>query len=456
MIALLLAALPGATTATADDTPVQEAAAPWEKKLFDMTFLTAHNAMANHRSVFAAAFNHAYQRETITGQLNQGARALMLDAYRQPSSSGKYDAFLCHGQCPRTVTKEGEIYSTASQTLTSGLAEVVKFLNDNRQEIVVVNLEDRLGDEHSNLVYEAVSDSGARRLLFNPTPKTLDGTPGFAVKDKDWPTVSDMISVNQRLLFFSSNGWRADKDPRIMYTKEWTVENSFEEDATGSCDGQGGDAKPLNAAHRSLYHEKYTRLFTMNHFSHGTPRTEAAAKRYNTADTISSHVATCMRATGGKKPNFLAVDYFDANDFAARERVQTYNTVRGLTAIANYHDQTVLDTEGGSFEDGTRVVTWTNERKANQQWYAEQWGSDILFFIGKERRLLTNSGGKATLWWDYHHRPDQRWKMVRKGAYYQIVSKQDGKCLTKAGHGQQMVIKSCSSTDVNQLWEFHR
>lgn len=143
------------------------------------------------------------QEDSVTDQLNNGVRALMLDVY-----DFRDDIWLCHslgGTCYDLTAFEPAIHT---------LREVEAFLLRNPSEIVTLILEDHVSS-HQGLT-----------KLFN---KTGLGKYWFPVanmpqKGEDWPIVSDMIKHNHRLLVFTSNRSK-ELTEGIAYQWNYMVEN---------------------------------------------------------------------------------------------------------------------------------------------------------------------------------------------------------------------------------------
>ncbi|MBA0617948.1 hypothetical protein Godav_027352, partial [Gossypium davidsonii] len=148
-------------------------------------FLTTHNAYAIdgyplHTPVPRVTFTN--QEDMITDQLNNGARALMLDTYDFDG-----DVWMCHsfgGQC-HDITAFGPAIDY--------LKEIEAFLSANTEEIVTLILEDYVGPNGLTKVF---TDAGLMKYWFPVSNMPKNG--------EDWPLVSDMVANNQRLLVFTS------------------------------------------------------------------------------------------------------------------------------------------------------------------------------------------------------------------------------------------------------------
>ncbi|MFD3655193.1 FG-GAP-like repeat-containing protein, partial [Streptomyces sp. NPDC058620] len=287
---------------------------PADPTFDQMTFLTAHNAFNNNFDADGFAFPLANQPVSIRDQLAGGVRALMLDAH---SANGRVR--MCHELCALT-----------NQPLSEVFTHIGDFLKDpaNRNEILTVFLEDYTS--YAEMEAEVGDDlrPGGQLdgLLFNPGKDKLPGFPSdiaWNVKEKGWPTVSKMRDANKRLVLFSD---RSDKvtSPQgdtalgFMHQREWTVENHWtmgpgigESDWT--CTTRWGEL-PL-----SQEEPAFRRLFVMNHFRDAAVARTAETDNEKVLDRTQRFCSPAAR----KKPNFLAVDYFDRG--GATSAVQALN-----------------------------------------------------------------------------------------------------------------------------------
>ncbi|XP_039796759.1 PI-PLC X domain-containing protein At5g67130-like [Panicum virgatum] len=163
-------------------------------------FLTTHNSFSITGVTRLTFYN---QEDSVTDQLNNGVRALMLDVY-----DFRDDIWLCHslgGTCYDLTAFEPAIHT---------LREVEAFLLRNPSEIVTLILEDHVSS-HQGLT-----------KLFNKTGlgKYWFPVPNMPQKGEDWPIVSDMIKHNHRLLVFTSNRSK-ELTEGISYQWNYMVEN---------------------------------------------------------------------------------------------------------------------------------------------------------------------------------------------------------------------------------------
>ncbi|XP_016726568.1 PI-PLC X domain-containing protein At5g67130 isoform X1 [Gossypium hirsutum] len=284
------------------------------------SWLTTHNSFARLGKKSATGsliLEPTNQQDSITDQLNNGVRGLMLDMY-----DFQNDIWLCHsfgGQC---------FNNTAFQPAINILKEIQAFLEANPSEIVTIIIEDYVTSPRGlSKVFDA---AGLRKFWFPVSRMPKNGG--------SWPTVDDMVQKNQRMVVFTSKSAK-EASEGIAYQWRYMVENQCEScyhhllnsslkkaeklylfqsrsdiDAfLGTTDGNGGmiagscpnraESPAMNATSRSLV--------LINYFPDIPDVTQAC--RHNSAPLISM-MNTCHVAAGNRWPNFIAVDFYKRSD----------------------------------------------------------------------------------------------------------------------------------------------
>ncbi|GFZ18771.1 PLC-like phosphodiesterases superfamily protein [Actinidia rufa] len=217
------------------------------------------------------------QEDTVTNQLRNGVRGLMLDMY-----DFEDDIWLCH-------SFRGQCYNfTAFQPAINSLKEVEAFLSTNPTEIVTIIIEDYV---HTPKGLTKLFNDAALDNYWFPVSK-------MPKKGEDWPTITDMVQQNHRLLVFTSDSSK-EADEGIAYQWRYMVENEYGDGSVvqGSC-RKRKESRPLSS--------KGATLFLQNSFP--TFPVQADACKEHSA-LLGDMVGTCYKAAG-KIPNFLSVNFY--------------------------------------------------------------------------------------------------------------------------------------------------
>ncbi|KAG2724424.1 hypothetical protein I3760_01G015400 [Carya illinoinensis] len=249
------------------------------------SWLTTHNsyALSGAKSATGSAIlAPTNQEDSVTSQLNNGVRGLMLDMY-----DFQNDIWLCHsigGQCYNF---------TAFQPAINVLKEIQAFLEANTSEIVTIFIEDYVTSSQG--LTKVFNASGLSKYLFPLSRMPKNGG--------DWPTVDDMVQKNQRLVVFTSKSSK-EATEGIAYEWNYVVENQYGNDGmvAGSCPSRA-ESSPMNTSSKSLV--------LQNYFSTDPNQTKACAD--NSAPLIGM-MTTCYEASAKRWPNFIAVDFYQRSD----------------------------------------------------------------------------------------------------------------------------------------------
>lgn len=249
------------------------------------TWLTTHNAFAKlgaRSATGSVILSPENQQDSITSQLNNGVRGLMLDMY-----DFNNDIWLCH-------SFGGKCYNyTAFQPAINVLNEVKVFLEANTYEVITIIIEDYVTSP--NGLTRVFNASGLSKFLFPAARMPKNGG--------EWPTVDDMVRQNQRLVVFTSKSYKESSEG-IAYEWKYLVENQYGNGGmiVGSCP---------NRAESSSMNTKTRSLVLMNYFPDNP--VEVTACKHNSAPLISM-MNTCYESAGKRWPNFVAVDFYKRSD----------------------------------------------------------------------------------------------------------------------------------------------
>ncbi|KAF8410090.1 hypothetical protein HHK36_002612 [Tetracentron sinense] len=222
------------------------------------------------------------QEDSVTNQLRNGVRGLMLDMYDFDN-----DIWLCHSM-------RGQCYNiTAFEPAINTLKEVESFLTENPSEIVTIIIEDYVHTPKG--LTKLFTDAGLTKYWF-PVSK-------MPTKGEDWPTVNDMVLENYRLLVFTSVASK-EAEEGIAYQWRYMVENESGDGGVvqGSCPNRK-ESQSLNSGSASL--------FLQNYFPTIPIETETCKEH---SASLAEMVGTCYKAAGNSMPNFLAVNFYMRSD----------------------------------------------------------------------------------------------------------------------------------------------
>ncbi|KAG2375976.1 PI-PLC X domain-containing protein [Vigna angularis] len=222
------------------------------------------------------------QEDTVTNQLRNGVRGLMLDMY-----DFENDIWLCHS------FREQCFNFTAFQPAINTLREVEAFLTANPTEIITIVIEDYVRTPKG--LINLFSNAGLDKYWFpvSDMPK----------KGEDWPTVTEMVQANRRLLVFTSDASK-EAEEGIAYQWTYMIENE-----SGDPGVQGGScphrkkSKPLTSRSASLFLQNYFPTYPV----------EADSCKEHSAP-LADMVNTCYKAAGNMLPNFIAVNFYMRSD----------------------------------------------------------------------------------------------------------------------------------------------
>ncbi|MGK5440446.1 phospholipase [Micromonospora sp. URMC 105] len=284
-------------------TPVEPVTRPLppedERRLDQVTFLTAHNAYANgHDGGFAPPLVNLLpnQARGIERQLADGVRGFQLDIHQTRDG-----AILCHNSC---------FLVSRPVALWVDLQRIVDFLRRNPREFVTVFLEDYVSAPV--LRAELARVPGLTDLLYRPDLEGVHAT--------GWPRLRELRDRDRRLLIFTDRRREDDQAGSltrdtfgVLYQREWTVENYWTMgpgigQSDWTCVSRWPDL-PLTRGDGSAFRP----LFVMNHFRDAPVPVTAAADNSRLLNRAQRFCQPAAR----KKPNFVAVDRYDLGDATA-------------------------------------------------------------------------------------------------------------------------------------------
>lgn len=251
-----------------------------------ITFLTTHNAFNNDQD----GFSLPNQNFSITRQLVDGVRALMIDVYEKNNELVVYHGYFSLGHKP----------------LSYSLSQIRDFLDNNPNEVITLILECYTS---SHKIETALTDAGLINYVYSRS------------SDENWPAISDLVQRNKRLVIFSDKNDASSSQNWYHYLWKYAVETSFEAKDKADFNSTFNRGKASNT------------FFILNHFltsSLGTgSRTKAEA--VNSNPFFESRISKVVKETG-KRINFLTVDFYELGNC-----IELVNTLNGIPqAEPNY------------------------------------------------------------------------------------------------------------------------
>lgn len=311
----------GATTASAG-TEVRACnghAALCDRPLNEVAFPATHNAMSSSEY---PDWLFGQQERTMTGQLRDGIRGLLIDAHFGQKVGDRVLTDL-DGEQRETVEKElGPEATEAAMrirdrllagneepgpkqvwlchvmcelgafTMVDGLREIRDFLVSHPHEVVVVIVEDD-GPMPKDIA-KAVEESGLLPYVWKQPPASPEGP---------WPTLREMIEADQRVLMLAEKNGGDPKVPWYLdgyrYMRETPYHFTSPKQMT-CAPNRGGD--------------RGGSLFLLNNWidTYPIPRT-SNARIVNSYDFLLDRARRCERERG-MFPNILAVDLYRTGD----------------------------------------------------------------------------------------------------------------------------------------------
>lgn len=300
---IVLATLIGATIAPATASHLKQrclgSARMCALRYDQAAFLATHNSMSST----AAKFIGPLQDPDITSQLDEGARALLIDthSWERPDevfakvqsadfppdlkaqlpdlinlvNPPKPGPWLCHAVC-----RAGAI------AFVPTLKQLRAWLDAHPGEVVTLIIQDDITGQETE---RAFAEAGLDRLIYTP-----DADPA-----KPWPTLGEMVSSDKRLVVFAEQADGPAPWYRNFYRYGMETPFAFASASEMTCvPNRGGTGK---------------RLFLLNHFITASGGSRLDAGEVNTRQFVLDRVHRC-EAERHSPVNFVAVDYASIGD----------------------------------------------------------------------------------------------------------------------------------------------
>lgn len=251
----------------------------------NVTFPETHNAFSTHQDgIYYPASNH---QTGLDAQWAAGMRAFMIDTHYETLGDERVESVrLCHGDDDRGFSPC--IYGNVDSV--SWLSNLQSKMNENPRDVVTLLVENYVQPDHLLAVFE---QANLREKMYLHTLNT------------PWPTLQEMIEQETNLVVFweqggdSSHPWVHD-----FLTYSWTTNYAEENTEDMNCDLLRGDVE------QEVYH--------MNNWLRGPLGLSDPTRgdEANDVDFLVQRATECWQQHG-KRPTFIAVDWWEDGDVVA-------------------------------------------------------------------------------------------------------------------------------------------
>lgn len=274
-------------------------------------YLATHNAMSTTDDGFLSPL----QDGDLTSQLDDGARALLLDTHTWERPDEITERLRVSDFAPRMRDRITEVVDQSGPTrpglwlchavcrggaspLVEKLEEIGSWMREHPREVVTLIVQDGISGEQTA---SAFRQAGLEDLLHTP-----DGAPQAA-----WPTLQQMIDEGERLVVFAEQADGPAAWYRNFYRYGMETPYAFSSPQEMSCrPNRGGTDKSL---------------FLLNHFVTRGGGSRLDASEVNAEDFVLQRAHRCA-AERGRQVNFVAVDFMNLGD--AKAAVDALNAER--------------------------------------------------------------------------------------------------------------------------------
>ncbi|WFC97738.1 hypothetical protein MYAM1_000457 [Malassezia yamatoensis] len=284
----------------------------------NVTFIGTHDSYA----VGSTSSYGANQDLNVTQQLDSGVRALQIQGHDTSSSGSASGISLCHTSC--SILNGG--------TLEKYLGAVTDWVKQNPNDVISIFIANN--DNLPVTQWDKGFDSaGLKSYTYSIGSDSL--------AKKNWPTLQDMISKNQRVVVYMD--YKSDisqvKYIHPEFKNVW--ENAYDQTEL-----------PFNCTADRINGTPDEMMYLNNHFldktqnvlgqSYSAPNVDQLDST-NSVNTILSNTNRCARKTG-YYPSFLLVDFFNKGNgtvfqAAAKMNGVTYKATEIPSASANDSNQ---------------------------------------------------------------------------------------------------------------------
>ena len=283
--------------------------------------------IATHGSPFYGILPTHNQNFDVTTQLNAGIRFLQAQT-RRGLIFGELK--LCHTNCLIADAGALEDYLlTVKEWLIEHPQEVVSLLLTNGDFVDVGAFEEAFSKAGlSGLAYIPNSASTKTTTTTSSSSPSKTRTLGNGTKSPthQWPTLGEMIRLNQRLVVFLDYGANPTHVPYLLREFQYfwetpynTIDPTFPQCAI---DRPESARESSSSSLPSFRNEVEQRMYIMNHYldtrilGMEVPNRRDARKTnsVNGLGSIGAQAELCEELHGGKKPRIVLVNYFEVGE----------------------------------------------------------------------------------------------------------------------------------------------
>ena len=255
--------------APVESTPTEcnGSAALCDRAYNEVVYASTHNAMSNEDEGWVAP----NQIHGLEQQLADGITAFMLDVHDEDGIPT-----LCHGYC-----------ALGSRDLVEALGAFKAHMDAHPGDVLTFLIEDSVPDA---MVLQAITDAGLDDYLYDH--------PG----GQDWPTLGAMVAEGKQLILFAENG--GGKSGTYLHMWDFVFDSGYGHETTEAMMTDCG----MNRGSVD------SGLYLLNHWLYDVP-TPDAAEPVNYKPFLTDRIEHCR--TSYRKPNYIAVNYYDRSDLLA-------------------------------------------------------------------------------------------------------------------------------------------
>ena len=251
----------------------------------NVTFPETHNAFSTHQDgIYYPASNH---QTGLDAQLGAGMRAFMIDTHYETLGDERVETVrLCHGDDDRGFSPctYGNVDSVG------WLSNLKQKMDENPRDVVTLLVENYVQPDH---LLEVFKQANLYERVY------------YHELNTQWPTLQQMIDSETTLVVFWEQGEDLDH-PWVhdFLTHSWTTNFAEENTEDMNCDVLRGDVE------QEVYH--------MNNWLRGPLGLSdpTRGEEANNVDFLIQRAIECLQQHG-KRPTFLAVDWWEDGDVVA-------------------------------------------------------------------------------------------------------------------------------------------